>query len=167
MTVKKKGNIKRFESKSVFQLLHLLSSNKGYGNTPLVIFQYERTAPSQVIFGTLSIKAVKHFEIGGKASIIVFFEKYEDVEISSFTASQNKKSKDSSDASKKSKTVDSSKKTKNSSSSKTYSTNSKPNKDKTRTSKKSKDKKKMKSSGKKTDDKMDIVKLLLTLISKI
>ncbi|GBB97386.1 hypothetical protein RclHR1_29830001 [Rhizophagus clarus] len=61
---------------------------------------------------------------------------------------------------------DSSKKSKNSRSSKTYSANSKPNKDKTKTLKKLKDKKKKKSLSKKTDDKMDIVKLLLTLISK-
>ncbi|GBB95518.1 hypothetical protein RclHR1_25520001 [Rhizophagus clarus] len=84
----------------------------------------------------------------------------------SLTALQTKKSKDSSGLTKKSKSKDSSKKTKNSSSSKTHSTNSKPNKDKTKTSKKLKDKKKKKSSGKKTDDKMDVVKLLLTLISK-
>ncbi|GBB92703.1 hypothetical protein RclHR1_20440006 [Rhizophagus clarus] len=139
------------------------------------------------MFGNLPIKAIKQFETGGKASFVVFFEKYDDVEIcrktrfnfnhndvnyslpwclAPLTASQTKKSKDSSGSIKKSKSTDSSKKTKNSSSSKTHLANSKPNKDKTKTSKKSKDKKKKKSSGKKTDDKMDIVKLLLTLISK-
>ncbi|GBB84638.1 hypothetical protein RclHR1_11200001 [Rhizophagus clarus] len=148
---------------------------------------WERTAPSQEMFGNLPIKAIKQFETGGKASIVVFFEKYDDVEIcrktrfnfnhndvdyslpwcsAPLTASQTKKSKDSSGSTKKSKSKDSSMKTKNSSSSKTHSANSKPNKDKMKTSKKSKDKKKKKSAGKKTDDKMDIVKLLLTLISK-
>ncbi|GES91381.1 hypothetical protein GLOIN_2v1662849 [Rhizophagus clarus] len=148
---------------------------------------WERTASPQEMFGHLPIKAIKHFETGGKVSIVVFFEKYENVEIcrktrfnfnhndvdyslpwcsAPLTASQTKQSKDSSGSTKKSKSKDSSKKTKNSSSSKTHSANSKPNKDKTKTSKKSKDKKKKKSSGKKTDDKMDIVKLLLTLISK-
>ncbi|GBC09918.1 hypothetical protein RclHR1_09200003 [Rhizophagus clarus] len=142
---------------------------------------------SQLIFGNLPIKAIKQFETGGKASIVVFFEKYEDVEIcrrtrftfshndvdyslpwcsAPITASQTKKSKDSSGSSKKSKTNDSFKKTKNFSFSKTHSINSKSNKNKTKTLKKSKDKKKKKSSGKKSDDKMDIVKLLLTLISK-
>ncbi|GBB96228.1 hypothetical protein RclHR1_27020001 [Rhizophagus clarus] len=148
---------------------------------------WERTAPSQEMFGNLPIKAIKQFETGGKASIVVFFEKYDDVEIcrktrfnfnhndvdyslpwcsAPLTASQTKKSKNSFGSTKKSKNKDSSMKTKNSSSSKTHSANSKPNKDKTKTSKKSKDKKKKKSLGKKTDDKMDIVKLLLTLISK-
>ncbi|GBB94659.1 hypothetical protein RclHR1_00240007 [Rhizophagus clarus] len=148
---------------------------------------WERTALSQEMFGHLPIKAIKHFETGGKTSIVVFFEKYDNVEIcrktrfnfnhndvdyslpwcsAPLTASQTKKSKDSSGLTKKSKSKDSSKKTKNSSSSKTHSANSKPNKDKTKASKKSKDKKKKKSSGKKTDDKMDVVKLLLTLISK-
>ncbi|GES84032.1 hypothetical protein RCL_jg19566.t1 [Rhizophagus clarus] len=82
------------------------------------------------------------------------------------TALQTSKSKNSSGSSKASKTKDSSKKSKNSRSSKTHSTNSKPNKEKTKTLKKSTDKKKKKSSGKKADNKMDIVKLLLTLISK-
>ncbi|GES75861.1 hypothetical protein RCL_jg20165.t1 [Rhizophagus clarus] len=34
---------------------------------------------SQLIFGNLPIKAIKQFETGGKASIVVFFEKYEDL----------------------------------------------------------------------------------------
>ncbi|GBB96791.1 hypothetical protein RclHR1_28340001 [Rhizophagus clarus] len=144
---------------------------------------WKRTAPSQEMFSHLPIKAIKHFETGGKASIVVFFEKYEDVEIcrrtrfnfnhndvdyslpwclAPLTASQTKKSKDSFGSIKKSKSKDSFKKTKNSSSSKTHLANSKPSKkDKTKTSEKSKDKKKKKSLGKKTDDKMDIVKLLL------
>ncbi|GBC07715.1 hypothetical protein RclHR1_07650002 [Rhizophagus clarus] len=105
---------------------------------------WERTAPSQEMFGNLPIKAIKHFETGGKASIVVFFEKYDDVEIcrktrfnfnhndvdyslpwcsAPLTASQTKKSKDSSGSTKKSKSKDSSKKTKNSSSSKTHSAN--------------------------------------------
>ncbi|GBB95283.1 hypothetical protein RclHR1_25000003 [Rhizophagus clarus] len=134
---------------------------------------WERTAPSQEMFGNLPIKAIKQFEIGGKASIVVFFEKYDDVEIcrktrfnfnhndvdyslpwcsASLTASQTTKSKNSSGSSKVSKKNDSSKKSKNSRSSKTHLANSKPNKDKTKTSKKSKDKKKKKSSSKKTDD---------------
>ncbi|GES77984.1 hypothetical protein RCL_jg29487.t1 [Rhizophagus clarus] len=132
------------------------------------------------------VKAVKQFSTGRKHSIVVFFKKYEDVKICKkirftfnhddvdyslswcsalLSATKTKKSKNSSDSSKKSKKNDSSKKTKNSSSSKTHLDNSKPNKDKTKTSKKSNDKKK-KLLGKKTDDKMDIVKLLLTLISK-
>ncbi|GBC10222.1 hypothetical protein RclHR1_09450006 [Rhizophagus clarus] len=121
---------------------------------------WERTTPSQLIFEiyrrtrfTFSHNDVDYFLPWCSAP---------------FTASQTqtKKSKDSSDSSKKTKTNDSSKKTKNSSSFKTHSANSKCNKDKTKTSKKSKDKKKKKSSGKKSDDKIDIVKLLLTLISK-
>ncbi|GBB88307.1 hypothetical protein RclHR1_14880001, partial [Rhizophagus clarus] len=148
---------------------------------------WEHTAPSQEMFGNLLIKAIKQFETGGKASIVVFFEKYDDVEIcrktrfnfnhndvdyslpwcsASLTASKTTKSKNSSGSSRVSKKTDPSKKSKNSRSSKTHSANSKPHKDKTKTSKKSKDKKKKKSLSKKTDNKMDIVKLLLTLISK-
>ncbi|GBB95978.1 hypothetical protein RclHR1_26580002 [Rhizophagus clarus] len=131
--------------------------------------------------------SLSDISVRGKASIVVFFEKYDDVEIcrrtrfnfnhnnvdyslpwcsAPLTASQTSKSKNSSGSSKASKIKDSSKKSKNSCSSKTHLANSKPNKEKTKTSKKSTDKKKKKSSGKKADDKMDIVKLLLTLISK-
>ncbi|GBB93510.1 hypothetical protein RclHR1_21850001 [Rhizophagus clarus] len=148
---------------------------------------WERNAPSQEMFDNLPIKAIKQFTTGGKASIVVFFEKYDDVEIcrktrfnfnhndvdyslpwcsALLTTSKTIKSKNSSGPSKVSKKNDSSKKSKNSRFSKTHLANSKLNKDKTKTSKKSKDKKKKKSSGKKTDDKMDVVKLLLTLISK-
>ncbi|GBB99920.1 hypothetical protein RclHR1_36830001 [Rhizophagus clarus] len=101
------------------------------------------------MFGYLPIKAIKHFETGGKASIVVFFKKYEDVEIcrrtrfnfnhndvdysllwclALLTTSQTKKSKDSFGSIKKSKSKDSFKKTKNSSSSKTHLTNFKPSK---------------------------------------
>ncbi|GBB83776.1 hypothetical protein RclHR1_10440009 [Rhizophagus clarus] len=52
----------------------------------------------------------------------------------------------------------------NSGSPKAHATNSKPTKDQAKSSKKSKDKKYKKSSDKKSNDKMDIVKLLLTLI---
>ncbi|GBB98815.1 hypothetical protein RclHR1_03330012 [Rhizophagus clarus] len=195
MTVKKQRKYQTLRIKICLSTFALTSFEQGIWQYSLgdisVQSRYwstwERTAPSQEMFGHLPIKAIKHFETGGKVSIVVFFEKYDDVEIcrktrfnfnhtdvdyslpwcsAPLTASQTKKSKDSSGLTKKSKSKDSSKKTKNSSSSKTHSANSKPNKDKTKTLKKSKDKKKKKSSGKKTDDKMDVVKLLLTLISK-
>ncbi|GBB85651.1 hypothetical protein RclHR1_12130008 [Rhizophagus clarus] len=190
MTVKKQRKYQTLRIKICLSTFALASFEQGiwqYSLESRYWSTWERTAPSQEMFGNLPIKAIKQFETGGKASIVVFFEKYDDVEIcrktrfnfnhndvdyslpwclAPLTASQTKKSKDSSGSTKKSKSKDSSMKTKNSSSSKTHSANSKPNKDKTKTSKKSQDKKKKKSSGKKTDDKMDIVKLLLTLISK-
>ncbi|GES80208.1 hypothetical protein RCL_jg23156.t1 [Rhizophagus clarus] len=39
---------------------------------------WERTTPSQLIFGNLPIKAIKQFKTGEKALIVVFFKKYED-----------------------------------------------------------------------------------------
>ncbi|GBB95020.1 hypothetical protein RclHR1_24610001 [Rhizophagus clarus] len=164
MTVKKQRKYQTLRIKICLSTFALTSFEQG-------IWQYS--------LGDISVRE--------KASIVIFFEKYDNVEIcrktrfnfnhndvdyslpwcsAPLTASQTTKFKNSSGSSMVSKKNDSSKKSKNSRSSKTHSANSKPNKDKTKTSKKSKDKKKKKSSNKKTDDKMDIVKLLLTLISK-
>ncbi|GBB86924.1 hypothetical protein RclHR1_13370010 [Rhizophagus clarus] len=194
MTVKKQRKYQTLQIKICLSTFALASFEQGIWQYSLgdISVQsrfwvtWERTAPSQEMFGNLPIKAIKQFKTGGKVSIVVFFEKYDDVEIcrktrfnfnhndvdysllwcsAPLTASQTTKSKNSWFLYGVQKN-DSSKKSKNSHSLKTHLANSKPNKDKTKTSKKSKDKKKKKSSGKKTDDKMDIVKLLLTLISK-
>ncbi|GES96507.1 hypothetical protein RCL_jg14534.t1 [Rhizophagus clarus] len=128
--------------------------------------------------------SVKHFCVSGKSSIVAFFEKFEDVEAChqmTFNFNHNdqdyshpwckapssanskvftNKSKSSSILSKPSK------KDKKTVPSKTRPTKSnKPAKDIKKTSKKSKNKKKSKkSSDKKSQDKMDIVKLLLQLL---
>ncbi|GBB90748.1 hypothetical protein RclHR1_01780015 [Rhizophagus clarus] len=105
--------------------------------------QADHTKPS-TIFSHYPIKALKHFNSGGKSQIVAYFERYQDNKNKKPTKNSNKQ---------------------NSGSPKPRSTNSKPTKDQTKSSKKSKDKKKKKSSGKTSNDKIDIVKLLLALIS--
>ncbi|GBB98251.1 hypothetical protein RclHR1_03180016 [Rhizophagus clarus] len=144
---------------------------------------WDRNQPV-LVFTNYPIKAVKHFRVSGKSSIVAFFEKFENVEAcrqTTFNFNHNdqdyshpwckapsfanskvftNKSKSSSIPSKPSK------KDKKTVPSKTCPTKSnKPAKDTKKTSKKSKDKKKSKkSSNKKPQDKMDIVKLLLQLL---
>ncbi|GBC04309.1 hypothetical protein RclHR1_05600009 [Rhizophagus clarus] len=134
---------------------------------------WDHTKPS-TIFSHYPIKALKHFNSGGKSQIVAYFEKYQDVEscrktsfnfnhngtdhslpwCASPISSQNKNKKPTKNSNKQ-----------NSGSPKAYSTISKPTKDTEKSSKKSKGNKKKKSSGNKSNDKMDIVKLRLALIS--
>ncbi|GBC00899.1 hypothetical protein RclHR1_00400013 [Rhizophagus clarus] len=127
----------------------------------------DHTKPS-TIFSHYSIKALKHFNSGGKFQIVAYFKRYQDVEICHKTtfnfnynntdhslplcaspiSSQNKNKKPTKNSNKQ-----------NSGFPKARFTNSKPTNDQAKTSKKSKDKKKKKSLGKTSNDKMDIVKL--------
>ncbi|GES91647.1 hypothetical protein RCL_jg13891.t1 [Rhizophagus clarus] len=136
-------------------------------------YVWDHTKPS-TIFNYYLIKALKHFNSGRKSQIVTYFKKYQDIKFCHKTtfnfnyngtdhslpwctspiSPQNKNKKPKKNSNKQ-----------NSDSPKARSTNSKPTKDQAKSSTKLKGKKKKKLSGKKSNDKMDIVKLLLALIS--
>ncbi|GBB94289.1 hypothetical protein RclHR1_23250001 [Rhizophagus clarus] len=134
---------------------------------------WDHNKPSN-IFSHYPIKALKHFISGGKSQIVMYFEKYQDVEIcrkTTFTFNYNGTdyslpwcASPISSLHKNKLPMKNSNKL-NSGSPKICTTNSKPTKNQAKSSKKSQGKKNKKSSGTKSNDKMDIIKLLLALIS--
>ncbi|GES89229.1 hypothetical protein RCL_jg17157.t1 [Rhizophagus clarus] len=126
------------------------------------------------IFNHYSIKALKHFNSGGKSQIVAYFKKYQNVEFCrkpTFNFNHNSTNHSLSWCTfpiflkNKNKQPMKNSHKQNSSSFKAHSTNFKPTKDQAKSSKKSKNKNKKKSLDKKSNDKMDIVKFLLALIS--